>query len=132
MKKILVFLMLTICVVTASAQVLNFRTTSYTYKENHGYGWTNWAPYESSNLKVTMNLNTDMVTIYSPKTQYYKITSYDGAYTDSDGDKTIKYRFIDQDGDYGTMRLVMRRSGKSEIYIDFANIMWVYSVIRTQ
>lgn len=132
MKKILVLLMLMICVVTASAQVLNFRTTSYTYKEKTSYGWTRWAPYESSNMKVTINLNTDLVTIYSPRTQYYKIISYDGTYTDSDGDQTAKYRFYDQDGDFGTIRLVVRRSGKSEIYIDFANVMWVYSVIRIQ
>lgn len=132
MKKFLTMLVLMITTISASAQVLNFRTTSYTHKEKTSYGWTEWAPYEYSNMRVAINLDTDIVTIYSPRTQYYKIISYDGTYTDSDGDQTARYKFYDQDGDRGIMRLVVRRSGKSEIYIDFANIMWVYSVVRIQ
>lgn len=130
MKRLLVMLVLMISMVSASAQVLNFRTTSYTYKENYGYGWSNWAPFENSNLLITINLNTDVVTIYSSKIQRYQIIDYIGTTTDQDGDTTIKYRFIDQDGDYGHMRLVQRNGSKSEIYIDFRNVIWVYSVIR--
>lgn len=131
MKKFLLFLVIAITSITASAEVINFRTTSYTHKENYGYGWTDWAPFAGSNMKITVNTNTDIVTIYSPRTQKYKIIDYLGVSTDRDGDETITLKFIDQDGDYGTMRLVTRRrSGKSEIYIDFANVMWVYSVVR--
>ena len=113
-----------------NAQVLNFRTTSFQSKHNYGYGWTAWGNYQSSNMLLTIDLDNDIVTIYSPNIQRYSIISYEGTYTDSDGDQTAKYKFIDQDGDRGTMRLVMRKSGKSEVYIDFADIIWVYSVVR--
>ena len=122
--------MIAVCSITASAQVINFRTTSYTYKQKNGYSWSNWAPYESSNMRITMNLNTDVVTIYSPKIQMYRVINYVGTYVDSDGDQVAEYKFIDQDGDRGTMRLMIRQNGKSEMYIQFANVIWVYTVIR--
>lgn len=129
MKKIL-FLCLILFSATASAQVINFRTTSYTYKEYTYYGWSDWHPYQKSNMLLVIDMNVDLVTIYSPKVQVYRILEYEGTYKDRDGDKTAKFRFIDNDGDIGTMRLVQRRNGKSEVYIDFANVVWVYSVVR--
>lgn len=131
MKKGLVILFLVlISAISCSAQILKFRTTSFTSKEHTSYGWTNWQRYQRSDMLVEMDFNNDIVTIYSPRRQYYKIISYNGTYTDSDGDTTASFDFVDQDNDYGSMRLVQRRNGKSEIYIDFSNIMWVYSVIR--
>lgn len=115
---------------TVSAQVINFRTTSYTSKEYTPYGWTNWRPYQNSNMLLTIDIDSDLITIYSPRTQYYKIIEYDGAYIDKDRDETIRFKFIDQDGDRGTIRLMQRRNGKSEVYIQFPNVMWVYSIIR--
>ena len=130
MKKLLLAMLLCVISITSFAQVINFETTSYTYKEYTSRGWTKWAPYEHSSMLLTMDMNRDLVIIYSPKTQIYKIVNYSGAYTDNDGDATIEFKFIDQDGDRGTMRLMQRTNGKSEVYIQFANIIWVYSVIR--
>lgn len=130
MKKIISILILGLITFTASSQVLSFRTTSYTSKTKNYYGWTDWSPTQSSNMILTINLDSDVIKIYSPTTQIYCITSYDGSYVDNDGDVVIRFSFIDQDGDYGHMRLMQRTSGKSEIYIDFSNIIWVYSVVR--
>ena len=131
MKKFLLALILVVLTaVSVSAQTIRFRTTSYTSKEYTAYGWTNWKPYQSSNMLVTMNLDTDIVTIHSPRKQIYKIISYEGEYIDNDGEPILLYRFIDQDGDIGTMKLMQRRSGKSELYIMFNSIIWVYSVVR--
>ena len=131
MRKFLVTLtFVVLAVISVSAQTIRFKTTSYTSKEYTAYGWTNWRPYQSSDMLVTMNLDTDIVTIYSPRKQIYKIISYEGEYIDNDGEPVLLYRFIDQDGDMGTMKLMQRRSGKSELYIQFSNIIWVYSVIR--
>ena len=32
--------------------------------------------------------------------------------------------------DYGYIRLRIERNGNSQIYIDFADVMWVYNVVR--
>lgn len=130
MKKFIIAILICFTTFAASAEVLKFRTTSYTYKTNNGYRWSDWKPYQNSNMLVAIDLSNDIVVIDSPKRQIYTVYSYEGSYTDRDGDTTIVFKFVDQDGDYGKMRLVQRRSGKSEIYIDFANIIWVYSVIR--
>lgn len=130
MKRLLLAMLLCVVSVASFAQTISFETTSYTYKTHNGYSWSNWAPYQNSSMLLTMDLDRDLVIIYSPKTQIYKIIDYSGAYTDNDGDATIEYKFIDQDGDRGTLKLMQRRSGKSEVYIQFANIIWVYSVVR--
>ena len=130
MKRLLLAMLLCVISVTSFAQVINFETTSYTYKTYNGYSWSKWAPYQSSDMLLTMDMDKDLVIIYSPKTQIYKIIDYIGTYVDNDGDATIEFKFIDGDGDYGTMRLMQRTSGKSEVYIQFANVIWCYSVIR--
>lgn len=130
MKKLLLAMLLCVVSITSFAQVINFETTSYTYKTYNGHSWSKWAPYERSNMLLTMDIDRDLVIIHSPKTQIYKIVNYVGAYTDNDGNAIMEFKFIDQDNDRGTMRLMQRKSGKSEIYIQFANVIWVYSVIR--
>lgn len=131
-QRIFAFVMFVILSITAiSAQTISFKTTSFSYREKNSYGWTNWSNSTSSNLLLTIDIDNDRVTIFSPLTQYYKITEYVSQGYDSDGDYVAKFRFIDQDRDYGTLRLIQRTSsGKSEVYIDFANVMWCYSVIR--
>lgn len=130
MKKFLTMLLLSMVAFVSSAQVINFQTTSFTHKERTYRGWTDWAPFERSEMLLTMDLNRDLVTIYSPNIQVYSIISYSGTTRDRDGDTTARYHFIDQDGDRGTMRLVLRSNGKSEVYIEFSNVIWVYSVLR--
>lgn len=129
---ILTFLLFFSVVIGASAQVHTFRTTGYYEKHKYSWGWGNWTGRQDSNMTLTINYNTDVVTIYSPKTQVYRIYRYGGTYKDNDGDVTAEFKFYDQDGDRGTMRLVIRNStGKSQIYIDFANVCWAYDVVRT-
>ena len=131
MKKFLVaFFLIVLTTISVSAEVVRFRTTSYTSKQYTPYGWTEWRPYQDSDMLLTIDFDNDIVTIYSPKTQVYKIISYEGSGIDYDGDAVAEFRFVDQDRDRGTMRLVQRRSGKSEIYISFANVSWCYSVVR--
>ena len=116
----------------ASAQTLNFRTTSYAQATvyNGRYYWGDW---ESSNMLVTINLDTDIIKVYSPRTQVYKVygTYNNGnAYTDNSGGSNVKYYVYDQDGDRGEIRLRIERNGNSQIYVDFSNVAWCYNVRR--
>lgn len=129
MKKLCLILFLLIGF-TASAQVVNFRTTAYAQKTKTYGTWSSWSDWQSSNMLITVDLNNDIVTVYSPKTQIYAVYESVSNYYDSDGDYNMVFRFIDQDYDYGIMRLLQRTSGHSEIYIEFSNIIWVYRVRR--
>ena len=113
------------------AQTHSYRTTEFAYKQVNSYGrWTNWTSWEDSDMLITINFSTDIVKIYSPVTQTYRITEFVRDFTDSSGGKQVEFNFIDQDGDRGSMRLRIERNGNSQIYIEFANVMWVYNVVR--
>lgn len=130
MKKILTFLFVFIAC-TVKAQVYYYRTTEFAYKQAYSDGtWTNWSDWEDSNLLVVINFSQDIVKINSPTKQIYHITKYIRNYTDNSGGKQVEFSFIDQDYDRGNMRLRIEKNGNSQIYIDFANIMWVYNVVR--
>lgn len=116
----------------AVAQVYEYRTTGYAYKQKNSAGkWTKWSKWEDSNMKVTINFNTDVVTIDSPKKQIYRITEFLRDFTDKSGGKQVEFSFYDQDGDKGNMRLRIEKNGNSQIYVEFNNIMWVYNVKKT-
>lgn len=128
-KRIMVIMILSLITITASAQTWRFQTKAYSQRELTNYGWQEWSDWESSNISITMNLDTDIVTIYSLRTQCYRVTKYVGNYVDN-GANVAEYRMIDQDGDRGTLLLVIKPNGQSEIYIKFANVQWAYIVVR--
>lgn len=131
MKRFLCLLLIFVGI-SASAQIWKFRTTKFATNSYNYYTerWSGWSDWEDSNMLLTINLNTDIVKVYSPTTQIYKVYDFSGKYVDSDGDLNIVYKFIDQDGDRGTLKLLQRTSGASEIYIEFADIRWCYRVVR--
>lgn len=126
-KRLVVSLITAFTILTASAQIQQFRTQAFTYKQEN-YEWADW---ESSDILVEFDFDTDIVAIYSPVPQYYKIISQPSSGYDSDGEGYITFSFIDQDGDRGTMKLMVRKDGRSEIYIIFSNVTWCYTVRRT-
>lgn len=136
MKKFLfiLMLMLSFAFTSANAQVQYYRTTAYAEARvyNGTYVWSDW---QKSDMTLVINLNTDVITIYSPRIQIYRVygTANNGnAYTDSSGGTNIKFYVIDQDGDRGEVRLRIERNGNSQIYVDFNNVAFVWNVVRTQ
>ena len=86
-------------------------------------------------MTLVINLNTDVITIYSPRIQVYQVygmANNGNAYRDSSGGTNIKFYVIDQDGDRGEVRLRIERNGNSQIYVDFNNVAFVWNVVRTQ
>ena len=130
MKRFLMIFALLLSIVAANAQVQYYRSTAYAQANvyNGHYVWSDW---QSSNMTITINLNTDMITIYSPRTQIYRVVSAGDAYNDSNGGRQVSFKVIDQDGDRGTIRLRIESNGNSQIYVDFSNVAWVYNVVRT-
>ena len=44
--------------------------------------------------------------------------------------RTAKFSFVDQEGYKGIIRLRIEKNGNSQMYVEYANIMWVYNLIR--
>lgn len=112
------------------SQVVSYRTTGFYTSQNTSYGWTNWSSREYSNLLLQIDWNQDLIYIQSPQPQLYKIVQTVSNGYDRDNDYVAEYRFVGQDYDRGTMRLVIRQNGQSQIYIIFNNIRWCYDVVK--
>ena len=133
MKKLFLLFFIALTFTIVKSQTYRYNATSFAYKVVNSYGyWTNWTDWESCNVPIVMDYDNDVVTIYSNKTQIYRITKYIRKYTDSSGGSQVEFNFVDQDYDKGVMRLRIERNGNSQMYIDFANIMWVYNVRRVR
>ena len=133
MKKLFLLFFIALTFTIVKAQTYYYNATSFAYKAVNSYGyWTNWTDWESCNVPIVMDYDNDVVTIYSNKTQIYKITKYIRKYTDSSGGSQVEFNFVDQDYDRGVMRLRIERNGNSQIYVGFTNIMWVYNVRRAR
>lgn len=117
-------------IMSSNAQIQYYKSTAFAEAKiyNGTYYWSDW---QSSNIVITLNLNTDVITIYSPKTQVYKVYKTGEASNDSKGGRQVTFYVIDQDSDKGTVRLRIDKNGNSQIYIDFSNVGWCYSVVRT-
>lgn len=133
MKK---YLLILLCFISISgyAQVQWYRTTQYAEATiiNNRYYWGDW---ESSNMRLCIDIGNDQIIVYSPRTQIYQVYGvYNNGqpYVDDSGGTNIKFYVIDQDYDRGNIRLRVEKNGNSQIYIDFSNVAWVYNVVRTQ
>ena len=127
MKKIILGIILALFMsIPSFSQIINFKATSVAIKEV-GYKWSDW---KKCDILITFNLRTDKVIIYSRSIQIYKVLTQGQSYIDESGGEQVKYDVIDQDDDLGDMRLRVERNGNSQIYIDFADVSWVYNVIR--
>ena len=97
--------------------------------DNYGQ-WSPWSDWQRSSVKIVLDLNNDMITIYSPTTQYYKVVQFVGVKNDNSGGTQSVFNVIDADGDRAVIRLRIQADGTSQLYVDFADAMWVYGNIR--
>lgn len=133
MKKIILTLALVLYTLGTFAQsnVLWFRTTEFAWKQKEYGVWSDWTDWEESNMRVKFDLNRDQIVIFSPDIQIYNVLNVEEPPYDPSGQQ-IKYRVIDQDDDFGHIRLRIENNGNSQLYVDFANVKWVYNVVRIQ
>ena len=132
MKRLFLLLMISIIGVSAYSQTVQyFRTTSFAYRYAEYGTWTNWSNWQECYVDIKFDFSNDVIYIYSDKTQIYKVLYQEESPYDNSGQQ-VKFRVLDQDGDYGHIRLRVENNGNSQIYIDFNNISWVYNVRRTR
>lgn len=122
--------MILLCIVSYNirGQTYYYNAYQFAYKYKSYGRWANWSNWENCNILVTIDYTNDLVRIYSNSPQTYKITRYIRKYIDNSGGQQAEFSFIDQDYDRGNMRLRIESNGNSQIYIDFADMMWVYNV----
>jgi hypothetical protein len=121
-------MLFSLSVAPASAQAYLYQARQFAMKTMTRYGtWTDWSDWEKSEVRISIDFDTDVIRVYTQMTQKYVVVEYLGNYTDQSGGKQRKFRVIDQDGDVGTIRIRIETNGNSQLYVEFADIMWVYS-----
>lgn len=134
---ITLFMMFTLFSANVNAQNYNiqwYKTTAFASQSYNYYyeRWNNWTEWQKSNMNIKFDLNNDVITIYSPEIQVYTIFRTGSQFTDSSGGSQIQFNAYDGDGDRADIRLRMEKNGNSQIYVDYADMRWVYNVVRTQ
>lgn len=125
-KKFFITMLLLISSMAAFSQVYTYRSYAYSEKKP-GYAWSNTV---SSNLKITINLNTDVIRIYNKLNSTFLVQTSQ-SYYDNDGEWTLKCNCRDEEGLRCTIRLIIRNSGTSQMYVDYNNVTWCYNIVRT-
>lgn len=121
-------LMLSICMLASYAEIISCRARELAIATvSYGkYTWSDWYPCR---VDIYIDTTSDVVYIDSKEPQKYVILEDKGSVIKSDGSKIKTLKIIDQDYDRGELRLRQERNGNIQIYIDFADVAWVYSRI---
>ena len=124
----MLFTFFVLSVASVNAQSYMYQARQFALKTMTSYGyWGNWSNWEKSDVKIRIDFDKDLIVVYTQMLQKYVVVEYRGNYTDNSGGKQTAFTVIDQDGDTGTIRLRKETNGNAQLYVEFADIMWVYS-----
>lgn len=128
MKKLYTMLIVMLITIPCFAQTEYFTAYQYSSKVMMNNGqWSNWLDWIATDIDVKIDFDKAKIVIYSNEPQIYRLIEEVEAPYD-DGGQQIKYRMIDQDGDYGSIRFRKQYNGTIQLYIDYADIKWVYNI----
>ena len=128
MKRLIFILISLLCFSFAKAEITFYKADSFAYKYVNAYGnWTDWTRWQYSDILISIDSNRDIITIYSEMEQKYRIIEWNGRYRDNKGGEQTEFIVVDQDGDKGIIRIRIQSNGVAQLYVEFDNVMWVYS-----
>lgn len=131
MKKIFLFFALLVSIGTLKAQTYKYYTDSFAYKLYQNNRWTDWSDWEDSHMLVVLNLDRNVIHIYSEEVQEYDIYNYGNEFeNDYDGGQTLTLDCVNEDGLRCQVRLRIQSDGSKQLYVDFRDMMWVYGLIE--
>lgn len=131
MKKFLIMLLLAVGIATtAEAQVVKYRATDVAFKfQTNDGSWSQWSDWESCSVLIVLNLNNATVQIYSKETQEFDIVDkVSDWHNDSSGGQQFEVSCVDKEGKRCNMRFRRQNDGQLQLYVDYRDFMYVYSM----
>jgi hypothetical protein len=130
MKAFLSILILLFCFQSTNAQVYKLKTTGFAMKyEIDEYTWSDWSDWAECSVLCTIDVQKDRITIYSKETQVYDVIEKEEEVLDDEGDWTLPFVCIDNDGGRCRIRLMKRAEDEQlQLYVDYNDMKWVYDV----
>ena len=86
--------------------------------------------WKGCNILVVLNVDAERIDIYSNSTQQYDIYDYTGKIYDDEGGTTQTFKCIDAEGMRCEVRFRQQYDGQWQLYVDYADAMWVYNIQR--
>ena len=112
------------------SQTYTYRAYSAAYKYVQNGRWTDWTDWERVSTLITIDYDNDVIRVYASVAQVYVVVDYDGSFTDDSGGQQIQFSVIDQDYDKGKVRLRIEKNGNSQLYVEFADVIFVWNVVK--
>lgn len=130
MKKYLILLLMSLMTLSVFADTYKYKATNFAYKIKNDYGrWTDWSDWERSSVLIVISLDRETINVYSDTPQEYDIYDYGENWErDNDGGETWTLKCVNADGLRCEIRLRKQRDGQLQMYVDFSDAMWVYSI----
>ena len=134
MKKLFISLIVLFSFVQiTSAEVIKLRTSgiAYQYKNEYSGVWGDWGAWQDCNVLIVIDDRGERITIYSQETQEYDIITQTREDEDFES-KSYYYDCIDARGLRCQVRLRIYDdySRGSQLYIDYDDMRWVYSIFN--
>lgn len=130
MKKLLFLMLLGLFVTKVDAQAIYYQASQYAFKYVENGKWTDWTEWMESDVVLSIDEDNDVINVYTFNKQTYVVVKHNREYTDSSGGKQVEFAVVDQDGDKGKIRLRVEKNGNAQLYVEFSDIIWVYSGIK--
>lgn len=132
MKKLFVLLFVLFCFVQINyADVTKLRTSGVAtqYKNEYSGVWDDWGAWEDCNVLIVIDEDRDRITIYSQRTQEYDIIGIGQEEEDYES-SSLTFDCVDEEGIRCslTIRVYNNNSLGSQLYVNYNDIRWVYSI----
>lgn len=114
------------------SQTITAQAYAGAFSELTDYGWSDWSEFEETNIVITIDPSNELVVINSQMEQVYQIIETYDLYTDEDGDEFMKFNCVDSEGIVCDVTLgkLISQGGTLQVYVDFADVRWVYNVSK--
>ena len=131
MKRLFLLLLGIFACISLHAELSFYKADSFAYKYTEDNGrWKEWSDWDNSDILISIDYEKEIITVYSEQEQRYIIMKENGEYSDAQGGKQIEFTVVDQDGTVGAIRVRIQKNGVAQLYVEFENIMWVYSGLK--
>lgn len=127
MKRILLFLFMLLSFNFTKGEEAYYRAQYFAYKCIENGSWTKWSDWQESKVVVYVNTDSQVIQVFTEQEQRYIILGTEDEYTDRKGGTQVEFSVLDQDKDFGVIRFRIQDNGVAQLYVEFDNIMWVYS-----
>ena len=127
MKKFFLMLCFMVCGLVAQAQNYQFYTYQFSYRVVDNGEWTDWSDWQDSRMLVSINADNDVISIQSADPQRYQVLELGELEEDGEG-TSQEFLCVNEDNVRCNIRLRIQNDGIKQLYVDFADAMWVYSL----